>query len=159
LKMSENHIEPEDFSKNICECINETKTKSAKKQKRPDKQLYIPPGSKNGKAHELVDCQARSDKSPNSEKNEPSWDSLYDDNGDVIDNEFVSDLNYELDVKVISNQLASSKLDYSKFSDQNNLMNPDDISSECGHILEVYDFSSELKTRDLITSLSATKYV
>ena len=133
-----------------------------KKHKRPDKQLYIPPRSKNVKSNEVDGQQSpgKHDKpeSPNKETNEPetpSWDLLYDDNGEVLDNDFVNDLNAELEIKAVTNQLALSKLDYTKFCDASS--EGDDSNSECGKILEVYDISSDLKTRDLITSLAATK--
>lgn len=133
---------------------------NCKKQKRPDKQLYIPPRCKNTKTTELdtqIHCKQEKSESPNNkEKIEPSWDSLYDENGDVLDNEFVDDLNSELKIKAISEQLASSKLDYSKYCD---ITVPEEHFEDCGTILEVYDFSSDLKTRDLVTSISATKYV
>ena len=131
-----------------------------RKQKRPDKQLYIPPRSKNTKSEFDGGSNSKQEKSESSNtmKVEPSWDSLYDDNGDVVDSEFLNDLNSELGIKAISSQLASSKLDYSKFCDPVSVT--DDLNDEeCGNVLEIYDFSSDLKTRDLIISLSATKYM
>lgn len=122
----------------------------AKKHKRPDKPLYIPPGSKNNKSTEYDSTQHEKSESPSAEKNEPSWDSIYDDNGDALDNEFLNDLNSELQINAVTHQLATSKLDYTQFEE------PSSDCGPCGNILEVYDFASDLKTRQLVSIITAT---
>ena len=136
---------------------NDLSTKGGKKQKRPDKLLYKPPGSKanNNSVKKSDDSEANN--SPTDIvgasgdcKQDLSWDALYDDNGDVINSDFVNELNSQLEINAITDQMARTQFDYSKYINQ---PEPQD-NSDCGNILEIYDFSSDLKTRDLVTTLS-----
>lgn len=163
LKMSQNNEAAVDVKVSESGDSSEKKAKISKKQKRPDKPLYVPPGSKSSKTSdnddhtENTDCHQKQDKDKDKsckENNEPSWDSLYDDSGDVIDKEFVKDLNSELEIRAVRNQLTATTLDYSKFTTNEW---SDDSQTDTGTILEIYDFVSDLKTRDLITSISSTK--
>lgn len=84
---------------------------------------------------------------------EDSWDSLYDENGDVINDNAVSELNQDHQVKCLTAQMSTSRI-----SDVDN--NDEDYCSETnpndsGVVVEVYDFPSDFKTSDLIASISA----
>lgn len=157
LKMSQNNEAAVDVKASESSDSSEN-AKISKKHKRPDKPLYVPPGSKSSKCNEdteNTDCHQKEDKEKCcKENNEPSWDSLYDDSGDVIDKEFVNDLNSELEIRAVRNQLTATTLDYSKFTTNEW---GDDSQTDTGTILEAYDFVSDLKTRDLVSSLSSTK--
>lgn len=146
------------------------KTKT-KKPKRPDILLYKPPKRKSPSGTDAPDnkeclnkCEdghgepksVTDNASPASASSDFTWDSLYDDNGEVIDSQVVDGLNDELGVKLVTEQLAASKLDYCKYF--NDDVEPSERQHENGNILEIYDFSSDLKTRDLMSSLSF-KYV
>lgn len=132
-------------------------SKASRKQKRPDKLLYKPPACKNSK-EACSSSKSSNDHDENksakvgesSKQDELSWDNLYDDNGDVVNNEFVKELNNELGVNTITDQLAKTQLDYSSYVDKYD----DDTVAEVGNTLEIYDFSPDLKTRDLVTTLS-----
>lgn len=159
--MSQNNEATVDVKVSESRDSSENKAKISKKYKRPDKPLYVPPGSKCSKSNDNDDnaentgCHSKEGKDKScKENNEPSWDSLYNDSGDVIDSEFVKDLNAELEIRAVQNQLTATKLDYSKFTTNEW---SDDSQQDTGNILEVYDFVNDLKTRDLITSLSSAK--
>lgn len=158
LKMSQSTETAVDVKASESSDSSESKAKASKKQKRPDKPLYVPPGSKSSKSSdsESTGSQSKPDKDKDKsckENNEPSWDSLYDDSGDVIDNEFVKELNSELEIRAVRDQLTATTLDYSKFTTNEW---SDESQPETGTVLEVYDFVSDLKTRDLIMSISST---
>ena len=137
--------------------------KSSRKTKRPDKLLYKPPGKCKSVINESVSPSSsgsggggatRGKDLPNGcdEKSDDlGWESLYDDSGEVVNQEVVDELNGELGIELISDQLANSKLDYSKFDDEAGF---DERSLDCGNILEIYDFAPDLKTRDLMSCLS-----
>ena len=117
-------------------CHNaDTPKSSAKKAKRPDKPLYVPPGGKHP---------------PITVIEEASWDALYEDDGSPAPG--VSST-----TPTIVSQLAGLTLGSPTAKTPTSDEEAEQEPPTCGTILEVYDFSAELKTRDLITSLSATK--
>lgn len=81
---------------------------------------------------------------------ENSWDSLFDENGDCVRPEFVEKVNCELSVRNSQIKLEKTRIDYMNFQ----YNEPEIDSSEFAHVLEVYNFPIELKTQDLMASLS-----
>lgn len=150
------------MSKNVLssdrEDCTQSNTQQSKLNRRPDKKLYIPPRSKNNQTV-VIDSKAKQDISP---AESPSWDSLYDENGDMLDANVANELNAELGTKILAKQLRRTKLDYSKYESNNSATSPKNTNdnvvgeeTEFGHVLEVYDFAPELKTRDLVIGISA----
>ena len=82
------------------------------------------------------------------------WDSLFDDSGNTLDKNVVNELNKDLQVNSLAKQFASTKLDYNKFEkeDEDDAVTP---KVECGNILEIYNFSPDMKTADLQSALSS----
>ncbi|BFZ01231.1 hypothetical protein BsWGS_04270 [Bradybaena similaris] len=73
-----------------------------------------------------------------------SWDTLFDDNGDCLDDTVITELT-EYVGKV---EIDKPKINYLNYEPKDTEMNYEAFS----HILEIYDFSSELATCDLITA-------
>lgn len=84
---------------------------------------------------------------------ESSWDSLFDENGDCIRPEFVEKVNSALSLKNSDIKLEKTKINYMNFQ----YNDPEIDNSEFAHVLEVYDFPIELKTQDIMASLSVFK--
>ena len=82
-----------------------------------------------------------------------SWDTLFDENGDSIRPEFVQRVNDLICNKDCDLKLEKSGIDYFHFQ----YNEPEFDNSEFAHILEVYDFAIELKTQDIMTSISVFK--
>lgn len=141
--MSENLNTPSDNT-----TILESKVKE-KKKKYPDKPLYQPPRSKS--APKLLNNSSTTNDTSHGKKspddNDLTWESLYDDNGDIIAN----DLNNQLEIDIKPENICRSKLDYTKFFDKT-ASSPD--NGELNHILEIYGISPDLKTSDLSSYLS-----
>lgn len=88
------------------------------------------------------------------ENEDANWDDLYDEDGDKVSDDIIKDLNDKLKITTNVDQVANCREDYSKFSqDEEGILS----KVECGNILEIYDFSPELKTRDLFNCLSASR--
>lgn len=103
------------------------------------------------------------------EKNMPSdldedasWDTLYDDSGDLIKCDLAKSLQASLKLddetthKLTFERPVSDFTDYTS-SSVNHAVNCDQIDHEMyPHVLEVYQFSAELKTRDLFSRISTS---
>lgn len=148
--------------------LQQKKIQEKKKHKRPDKPLYQPPKSRNSMKnfpnledflthhyhhqHHNRGMQQEKDYSqPDDNNDDLSWDNLYDDNGDLI-----NDLNNQFEtINIKPENVHKSELDYSKFSEKTSTST--DISQkfdDSSHILEIYDISPDLKTKDLTNCLS-----
>jgi hypothetical protein len=105
--------------------------------------------------HEELDEQNSDIKATNNEitADESSWDSLFDENGDCIRPEFVEKVNSALSLKNSDIKLEKTKINYMNFQ----YNDPEIDNSEFAHVLEVYDFPIELKTQDIMASLSVFK--
>lgn len=80
---------------------------------------------------------------------EDSWDALFDETGECIDPDVLKNITKALgEIKV-----QQAQLDYSKFVDRS----PNLSEEEYGHVLEMYDFPAEFKTKDLVTTLSSCR--
>ncbi|CAG2102641.1 unnamed protein product [Medioppia subpectinata] len=79
---------------------------------------------------------------------EESWDSLFDDNGECVQQEFADNVNGLIGSEKL--KLEKCRIDYMNFQ----YNEPEIDGSEFAHVLEVYDFSTELKTQDIMTSIS-----
>lgn len=88
------------------------------------------------------------------DKDDQSWDALFDDNGDSIQPELLHELATSLSLNDSQIKTQKAKLDYNSYQHDIEIDN-----SEFSHILEVYDFPIELKTQDIISSLAVFKYV
>lgn len=159
------------------------------KKKRPDKKLYVPRAKRNSDSSEpKIDDQEKigassqmykdeddiaagnklgsnsqktsdntfSTGSNSSSSHEDTWDDLFDENGECLDTNLVTEFQNALSFKKDEVKLTKPKLDYLSFQ-------PHDIeiddNSELSHVLEVYDFASDLKTQDIITTLSVFRLV
>lgn len=89
------------------------------------------------------------------DKDDQSWDALFDDNGDSIQPELLQELATSLSLSDSQIKTQKAKLDYNSYQQHDVEID----NSEFSHILEVYDFPVELKTQDIISSLAAFKYV
>ncbi|KAH7641487.1 hypothetical protein HUG17_4531 [Dermatophagoides farinae] len=152
--------------------LQQKKIQEKKKHKRPDKPLYQPPKSRNSMKnfpnledflthhyhhqHHNRGMQQEKDYSqPDDNNDDLSWDNLYDDNGDLI-----NDLNNQFEtINIKPENVHKSELDYSKFSEKTSTST--DISQkfdDSSHILEIYDISPDLKTKDLTNCLSFNNF-
>ncbi|KAH9416843.1 Coiled-coil domain-containing protein r3hcc1l, partial [Dermatophagoides pteronyssinus] len=137
-----------------------------KKPRHPDKQLYQPPKSRKKISNpvEFSNHNRKMQQEDNDDNDDLSWDNLYDDNGDII-----NDLNTQFEtINIRLENVQKSTANYSKFIDKN-LDNSSaqppppspSISSSAtdySHILEIYDISPDLKTKDLTACLSFNNF-
>ncbi|RWS09156.1 coiled-coil domain-containing protein R3HCC1L-like protein, partial [Dinothrombium tinctorium] len=80
-----------------------------------------------------------------------SWDNLYDENGDCVKPELLNEFRETLNLKENDNvTINKTTIDYYQFQPYTPVIE----ESEFPHVLEIYDFSADLKTQDLFTSLS-----
>ncbi|XP_015787942.1 coiled-coil domain-containing protein R3HCC1L isoform X2 [Tetranychus urticae] len=198
-------------------CINLTKSNEATKtrQKRPDREFYVPPNAhmskvktvtdnpckKSAKVTKINNAQRKSNQSKvkktqeeivdtekeknhkdsvkkvvkeekieqkenqsmvqlessnesvkcaSSNESEPSWDDIYDDDGDCVKPQLVEQFYDPNEHKNETNLKVKDKVDYLKLE----VYEPNEDDSKLSHVLEIYDFPSDLRTQDLVTSLS-----
>ncbi|XP_054167416.1 coiled-coil domain-containing protein R3HCC1L-like [Oppia nitens] len=84
------------------------------------------------------------------EEEDNSWDTMFDDNGDCVDQQFADKVSDLICNKKVDLKLEKSRIDYLNFESKE----PEIGDTELPHVLEVYDFASEVKTQDIITSIS-----
>lgn len=91
-----------------------------------------------------------------------SWDALYDDSGDLIKCDLAKSLQSSLNLddetthKLHYERPVSDFTDYAS-SSINHIVDCDQIDNEAHpHVLEVYQFSSELKTKDIFSRISSS---
>ncbi|RWS24986.1 coiled-coil domain-containing protein R3HCC1L-like protein, partial [Leptotrombidium deliense] len=141
---------------------------SSKRSKRPDMKLYVPPAAKHESDDRLetfseLNLNEKTDSShgisEETDKEESSfdaecdcsWDAIYDDNGECLKPELISECQQTLNLKeneVIA--IEKTTIDYYNFQP----FNPNIDEAEFPHVLEAYGFPAEFKTQDLFTSLS-----
>ncbi|KAK8768364.1 R3H and coiled-coil domain-containing protein 1-like [Amblyomma americanum] len=106
---------------------------------------------RSAKADTSGDCASLAETSTGDKSTdaEDSWDAFFDESGECIDPEVLKNI-----TKALGNiKVHQAKLDYSKFETRIT-----DLSeAEYGHILEIYNFPAEFKTKDLVTALSSSK--
>lgn len=153
------------------------------KQRRPDMKFYVPPNAKNNnkiKSNSVSKTQINESRNEDSseikldkyndngeekssqdksvvlkQEEEPSWDEIYDDDGDCIKPQLLNVLKSSLKIdKEEEIEIEKSKIDYLKMNFCEPVIDED---SKFAHVLEVYDFPSQLKTQDLVTSISIFK--
>ena len=104
-----------------------------------------------------------SEKMPSDLDEDASWDTLYDDSGDLIKCDLAKSLQSSLKLdddetthKLTLERPVSDFTDYTS-SSVNNAVNCDQFDHEAyPHVLEVYQFSAELKTKDLFSRISTS---
>lgn len=90
-----------------------------------------------------------------SNESEPSWDDIYDDDGDCVKPQLVEKLYDPNEHKNETNLKVKDKgsIDIIELD----VYEPSEEDSKLSHVLEIYDFPSDLRTQDLVTSLSVFK--
>ena len=176
--VKENPLE-DNLSSNLTKSLELSEEKKSK-QKRPDMKFYVPPNAKSNKTksdksnlinkyHELkeketieskqnnddLDKKGLSSKIEIKQEDEASWEEIYDDDGACVKPEILDAFKTTLKInKAEEIEVKSSKLDYFKIQ----FCEPNvDDDSKFAHVLEVYDFPSQLRTQDLFSSLSVFK--
>ncbi|GFY75914.1 coiled-coil domain-containing protein R3HCC1L [Trichonephila inaurata madagascariensis] len=79
------------------------------------------------------------------EKTEDSWESMFDDDGECLNSDFVKELN------IVTGQIKihTSKSNYSEYQPVS-----DNVPEEYENIVELYNFPKEFSTQDLVSALS-----
>jgi hypothetical protein len=125
--------------------------------KRPDAAIYKPPSAKLESGDSInvstdptpSHCSNGPAVAEEEEDQEDSWDTIYDKNGECVRSDLLNELKSNLvdqDVDV-----KPTIRDYSQFE----LKAPDIDDSEFPHVLEIYDFGAEMKTHDLVLSITS----
>lgn len=101
----------------------------------------------------------------NQSDDDASWDNLYDDSGDLIDNQMSASLNSSLTISGEKASKSTPERPCSDFSDYKSSSLSSDINqygssdkddySRYPHILEVHQFSADFKTKDLFCRISS----
>ena len=143
---------------------------SAAKGKRPTKQLYQPPSAQKQSSDSSSTSQTANNP-VTKDDDDDDWDALYDDSGECIKPDIVKEFKNVLkldDEK--SNGKQGKKIEKNKMtfesassglSDYCLKDGPASTSSvlltdnEYAHVLEIYDFASDLKTPDLFTRIAS----
>ena len=115
-------------------------------------------------ANNLSEVQNISEKVSSDLDEDASWDTLYDDSGDLVKCDLAKSLQTSLKLddetthKLTFGRPISDFTDYTSSSSVNNAVNCDHhLDHEIyPNVLEVYQFSAEFKTRDLFTRISAS---
>lgn len=88
------------------------------------------------------------------EEEDCSWDLMFDDSGECVRPELLDDDDCEQNCDNATKKGAEkNRIDYNKFEPYE----PEIENSEFAHVLEVYDFPSDLKTQDIVTAISVFK--
>ena len=131
----------------ITESSSHTKDKTSQKCSKDCSQTSDKQMSASNDSNETKETKA------NDNADEGSWDSLFDDNGECVRPEFAQRVKDLIGSKSADIKLEKSGIDY--YTVEYTDLEID--NSEFGHILEAYDFAAELKTQDIMTTISVFK--
>ena len=146
---------------------------SAVKGKRPTKQLYQPPSAQKQSSDSASTSQTANNPvtSTSKDDDDDDWDALYDDSGECIKPDIVKEFKNVLKLddeksdgkqgkkvekKKIIFESASSRLnDYCLKDGLASTSSASLTDNEYGHVLEIFDFASDLKTPDLFARVAS----
>jgi len=133
---------------------------SSSKGKRPTQQLYQPPAAASSSNMRSI---SPSTPGPLDNEEEEDWESLYDDSGDCVKPDLIKEFKKAVSLTddkgptKVKNQIkfeacSSDLRDFCSTTDSNSCSLTDD---DYGHVLEVYDFDSDLKSSDLFARIAS----
>lgn len=128
--------------------------------KRPNKPLYQPPQATSSRRRSSPPNATSSTTSASEAESqeEGTWDSLYNDAGECIDPDLISEFKSALslsDEEDLKFERAAG--DYSGFTVSDTQFDLTD--NEYAHVLEVYGFADNLKTTDIFARIAGAGYV
>ncbi|XP_065828375.1 coiled-coil domain-containing protein R3HCC1L-like [Oscarella lobularis] len=94
--------------------------------------------------NEKAEVSRRKDKK--TDRTVDEWDSLWDDNGECLDESLLSELDEKL--KISESVIKVPRQDFA------NVVGPEADDDEHGHLLEVFDFAPSLKSEDILLTFS-----
>ncbi|GFS02349.1 R3H and coiled-coil domain-containing protein 1-like [Elysia marginata] len=108
-------------------------------------ELLSAPAPQNTPSMEVEPCQNKTNPATvEEESEEDSWDTMFDDNGDCLDESLMD----ELTKTVGKVEITKPTINYLKYEPKE----PDMDMQALGHVVEIYDFSPELATHDIISA-------
>lgn len=148
----------------LCDPIKKSDSNNwrERKSRRPSQELYRPPSADSTCAlKQPVDThppvikgeKAEHDSSQVSkEAEEESWDQIYDDSGECLRPDLIQEFKDSVGIsKDTQVNLKLIKGDFSAFETKEPMIG----DPELPHVLEVYDFSPDLKTKDIFLRISS----
>ena len=121
-------------------------TSSSKRTKRPERAVYVPPVGR-GKPLSVNAAEFK----PNSPGHVLASDTSPDHETEDETRDVTDQVVTEITTALGGVQIESPAVDYSRFQTSDSTINIDQF----GHVIELYDFPSEMKTNDLMAAFSA----
>lgn len=135
------------------ETNSDSETKIKGKRKPMTKEL----SSKKSKAKDLNSFEVRregildgKERDCNDSKDDDNWESIFDESGDCLKPEHLEELSRL--TGIANPEVQKTQFDYYSLTPKNYCAVEDD---EFGHIVEIYDFSPDLNTQDIMQALSS----
>ncbi|XP_068746108.1 uncharacterized protein DDB_G0284459-like isoform X2 [Montipora capricornis] len=135
----------------------ETNSDSVTKIKDKRKPMTKELSSKKSKAKDLNSFEVRregildgKERDCNDSKDDDNWESIFDESGDCLKPEHLEELSRL--TGIANPEVQKTQFDYYSLTPKNYCAMEDD---EFGHIVEIYDFSPDLNTQDIMQAMSS----